>query len=610
MRVLTFIFLLGLCPLYALTGRLTLTHGPMLGNPNSNSVVVWGRTNKEGEFWVKYGTSRDNLDKVSAKAQTHIEDDNTGTVTLMDLSPNTRYYYQVYLGDKDRPHGEWGTFKTLPSAESTRHAKYNPEGLFNFKFQIGSCANQSPENGIGHNLPTYHTLNRDWADQVNFSIMNGDWLYEEERDYPAEAWRLAHHLDKMPRNVELIPNVVGVWQNYKRYLSRGIQLSKWHRNVPGFFTFDDHEIVNDIWGAGEPGKRHRRTVFRDIGTVAFYDYLGWANPTEYSNKVHIGEAVMEEGSDLLVDKSINFNQLPLDQMENLHVHWGTTTAGVNDMRYDVDNEGHPNSYVYDIIEVVDDHTLRLHMAAKKSDKVKYSIGRRSYGKKRFANCEFYFIDTRTSRGMHDVNNRDKEGLSMLGETQYRWLVESMEKSDAEFFFIVSSVPFMIPHSGAGGFEADTGNKEEAWTGFLEEREKLIKSWEKLNKPVMVMTGDLHNSFAIKVTDKIWEFCCGPHNSVNHMPKADEMDRPATGKFDFGGRECDIMWSSYIMPDVPRLERFSPHFCVVKVNNVFNSPLKMGDERWVAYPHPQVVLQYYNGFTGELEYAQPITTARD
>jgi hypothetical protein len=249
------------------------------------------------------------------------------------------------------------------------------------------------------------------------------------------------------------------------------------------------------------------------------------------------------------------------------------------------------------------------MPAKATDTVNYSIGRRSYGKKRYANCEFYFIDTRTSRDMHDITKRDQEGLSMLGQTQYQWLVNSMKESDAEFFFVISSVPFMIPHSGAGGFEADFGNKEEAWTGFLDEREKLIQTWEEIDKPVMVMTGDLHNSFAIEVTDKIWEFCCGPHNSVNHMPKADEWDRPATGKFDFGGRVCDIKWSSYIMPDVPRMERFSPHFAVVNINNVFNSPLKMGDERLIPYPHPQVIIQYYDGYTGDLVYAQPITTDR-
>ena len=36
-------------------------------------------------------------------------------------------------------------------------------------------------------------------------------------------------------------------------------------NGPRGFTFDDHELVNDIWGAGSTGRRNRRAVFRDIG---------------------------------------------------------------------------------------------------------------------------------------------------------------------------------------------------------------------------------------------------------------------------------------------------------------------------------------------------------
>ena len=103
-------------------------------------------------------------------------------------------------------------------------------------------------------------------------------------------------------------------------------------------------------------------------------------------------------------------------MLNLHVHWGTPQAGEDDVRYDNDR-GHKNSYVYDIVKVVDPHTLRLHMPAKVSDQVSYSIGRRSYGKFRVSNCEFFLLDTRGDRQMHDVKHRDKPGLSMIGTNQ-------------------------------------------------------------------------------------------------------------------------------------------------------------------------------------------------
>ncbi|MDA7881345.1 metallophosphoesterase family protein [Akkermansiaceae bacterium] len=582
-----------------------LTHGPMLGKPTSDSVLVWGRTSEEGEFVVKYGLAEDALDQTSAPASTTIGHDLTGFTQLSGLKGDTRYHYQIFVGEN--PHGLPGSFLTLPSKKDSIHSEHNPEGLFNFRFEVGSCANQNPIHGIGHRAPVYENLNRDWADKTHFHIMNGDWLYEELRTYPAEAWRLVQGVETLPPVVEMAPSIVGVWENYKLYMSRGVERAKWHRNVPSYFTFDDHELVNDIWGSAETGKRHRRTVFRDIGTRAFYDYLGWANPVAHSNEVHIGRGQMKEGSDLLTDTNTDFTKLPLDEMGNLHVHWGTPEAGVNDLKFDND-EGHKNSYVYDIARVVDRHTLQLHMPAKVTDTVSYSIARRSYGNFRVANCEFFLLDTRSSRDMHDVTDRGKEGVSMIGKSQREWLLKSMRESDADFFFLTSSVPFMIPHSGAGGFEA-AGNKEEAWTGFFHEREKLIDGWDKLGKKVFVLTGDLHNSFAIKITENVWEFCCGPHNSVNHVPKLDEMDRPATGIFDWGPRKCDIRWSSYILPDLERLERLYPHFCVVQVNNVFNMPKKLGEKRLVAYPHPQVIFQYYDGRTGELAYAESISLDR-
>ena len=582
-----------------------LTHGPMLGKPTTDSVLVWGRTSEEGEFVVKYGLAEDALDQTSQPATTKIGHDLTGFTQLSGLKGDTRYHYQIFV--EGNPHGLPGSFLTLPSKKESIHPEHNPEGLFNFRFEVGSCANQNPIHGIGHRAPVYENLNQDWVDKTHFHIMNGDWLYEELRTYPAEAWRLTQGVNTLPPVVENAPSIVGVWENYKLYMNRGVERAKWHRNVPSYFTFDDHELVNDIWGSAETGKRHRRTVFRDIGTRAFYDYLGWANPVAHSNEVHIGRGQMKEGSDLLIDPNTDFTKLPLDEMGNLHVHWGTPEAGVNDLKFDND-EGHKNSYVYDIAKVVDKHTLQLHMPAKVSDTVSYSIARRSYGNFRVANCEFFLLDTRSSRDMHDVTDRGKEGISMIGKSQREWLLKSMKESDADFFFLTSSVPFMIPHSGAGGFEA-AGNKEEAWTGFFHEREKLIDEWDKLGKKVFVLTGDLHNSFAIKITDNVWEFCCGPHNSVNHVPKNDEMDRPATGIFDWGPRKCDIRWSSYILPDLPRLERLYPHFCVVQVNNVFNMPKKLGDKRLVAYPHPQVIFQYYDGRTGELAYAEAISLDR-
>ncbi len=586
----------------------TMTHGPMLGMPSATTMKIWARTSEATKFSVRYGIRQDLLSEVVVSESTLADHDFTGTVILRQLQPDTRYWYQVFVADW--PQGGVNSFRTLPSANDVRDAEWNPRGLFNLKFEIGSCANQNPMHGIGHSLPTYQTMLREIAEDVNFSIMNGDWLYEELRDTSPEVWAIGNGVDRdlLPRVVRQMPTITGVWENYKLYLSRGVPLAEWHRRVPGVFTFDDHELVNDIWGAGSAGRRHRRSVFRDIGTQAWYDYLGWANPTAFSHPLHFGTATFTAGSDLLKDPQADFTALPLKEMSNLHVHWGTPTAGVNEIELD-DDSGDPNSRVYDIAEVVDAHTLRLHMPAAASGQQTYSIGRRSYGSFQVANCQFFLLDTRSHRQMHDVRHPDQPGLTMLGYAQREWLLSEMKNSDADFFFVVSSVPFMIPHSGAGGFEFDAQNKEEAWVVFLDEREMLIEEWDKLNKPVFVMTGDLHNSFAIQITDRVWEFCCGPHNSVNHVPKLDEADRPATGLFQSGPRQCDIRWSSYILPDLPRLQRLYPYYCVVQVNNTFNMPQQLGGKRPVAFPHPQVIFQYFDGRTGDLSYSETVSLPR-
>ena len=123
----------------------------------------------------------------------------------------------------------------------------------------------------------------------------------------------------------------------------------------------------------------------------------------------------------------------------------------------------------------------------------------------------------------------------------------------------------------------------------------------------MLTGDLHNSFAIKITDRVWEFASGPHSSGNHTLAA-ESDRPPNGVFESRGREVDIRWSTFIPDDIEGPNR-RPVYTVVNVNNVFRNPGRDQDDVWVAYPRPQVVVQYYDGLNGDLLYAESIMASR-
>jgi alkaline phosphatase D len=586
-----------------------VTHGPMLGLVTENSVRVWARTHKAGEFTVRYGTSETPLDQTSAVVKTNAGHDHTGSITLTGLKPGTTYHYQIYIGKV--PSGPAGSFLTLPSAEAHREATHNPKGLFNFRFQFGSCANQNPKNGIGPSLPTYATMLRELHGKSLFSIMNGDFIYEEHRSMPVSDWLMEVGLkaEQTPKILELAPNVVGLWENYKTYLSRGLNMAAYQRNMPTVFTFDDHELVNDLRGTGTIGFRERRAVFRDIGIRAWEDYVGWANPRATTQDIHFGKAALKKGSDILVDESADFTKIDLKQAATLHVHWGKITSGEDDIRLDNEAPDNPNAGVFGITEVLDARRLRITPAAYADSTGAYSIGRHSYGKFTVGNCDYFILDCKTHRQMHDMKNPMAPGLTLLGEAQKKWLLDSMRESKADFFFVVSSVNFMIKHNGAGGHEFTEG-KDEAWTSMMWEREQLIDAFDALKKPVCIFTADLHNSFAIKITDRVWEFASGPLNSVNHVPRDDEGDRPATGLYQSGPRTCDIRWSSYILPDLERSQRMYPYYCTVQVNNVFNMPQKLGGTRWVAYPHPQIIFQYYDGRTGEHVYSEAISTVRD
>ncbi len=540
-----------------------------------------------------------------ARSTTHLDHDNTGWVEVSDLDPNTEYYYRI---DTPWHLGPIASFYTLPSDKQFIDEALNPEGLFNFRFEFACGNNQTIGQGSGPELPAFKTMLEELYGKIHFSIQNGDWLYEDARMFSPNEWIDQQNIspDSIPQILEIAPTIAGVWENYKVYLSRGKNMAKYHRYVPTFFTFDDHEMLNDIWGAGTPGLRDRRAVFRDIGEQAWYDYLGWSNPTAFSQEIIFGRTEIEAGNNTLYDPDAAFTEMNLAQMSNLHIHWGEPTAGVNDNALD-EVGGHPSAGVYEVTNVIDDHRLEINPSPLESGEISYSIGRRSYFQIEISNCAFFFLDTRSHRQMHDTNEPDKPGLSILSTQQKEWLIDGIRNSNSDFIFVISSVNFMVPHVGGGKVRAS--NKDDAWTVFLDEREQLIEVWDQLEKPVMVLTGDLHNSFAIQITDNVWEFASGPHNSNNHY-YTDEGNRPATGKFKYGPRECDILWSTYYLDDIPRNQLANPVYCVVQVNNVFNNAKMVGQERWRAFERPQVVLQYYDGRTGDLLYAESILAVKE
>jgi phosphodiesterase/alkaline phosphatase D-like protein len=274
------------------------THGPILGRLSDSGVGVWGRLARAGSFVVRYGTSAARFDRASAEARAEPAHDNTAWVLLDGLEPDTEYFYELAHVDLPGRTGRGGSFRTLPRAQDFAHPELNPRGLFNFSFEVACGNNQNLGQSSGPALPTFRTMLPALKDRIHFAILNGDWLYEARREFTPAQWQAQTSTPdtQVPQVLRVAPTLAGVWENYKHYLSQGEPLARWHRHIASFFTYDDHEALNDIWGAGSPGLRDRRAVFRDIGVRAWYDYLGGATRTRTPSRSGSGARGWRKGA--------------------------------------------------------------------------------------------------------------------------------------------------------------------------------------------------------------------------------------------------------------------------------------------------------------------------
>jgi alkaline phosphatase D len=596
-----------------------ITHGPQLGNVGTTSIRVWARTRKPDTFRVVYSTAPDLSNaRRSAPVTTSWEHDATGWAELTGLKPGTKYYYALELGGRladTRVNGKINSFLTLPSAADYVDPKVNPKGIFNFAFEIGTGNNQANQ----PLPPTYTRMLAELKDRIYFQIQNGDWLYEKGREQTEAEWAAANGVTTPPKVTTLAKGIAGVWNNYKIYLDGSKALADFYREVPLFVTLDDHEILNDVTGSGQTGFRvdargkpwqtdlnrddlqHdvERAVFRDPAVAAWRDYVGWSNP-DIGNQQPIlfGETKLQAGTSVLTDPTADFSKLDLKKTANLHVLWGFGNTGV-----------------YRIARVIDRHRIEVEPKFDVSEDVRYSIGSNVYSKFRVSNADFFLLDTRSNRTLHDKDNLSDPSTSMLGASQKQWLIDGLRKSDADFVFIVSSVNLAVPHDNGAWYGQGSGgaSKDDGWTAQLHEREELLKVAESLGKPVFFLTGDLHKSFVARIAPGVYDIASGPHTSSNHRI-GDAGGSPPAGWYKSGNRLVNVLWASNQYRNdsggsagKPKGKGW-PIYTIIRANNAFNIPDAAGKDRWQAYPEPQIIFEFRDGYTGDLVFAHSVSTS--
>jgi len=574
-----------------------VTHGPVVGTPTPTSMRVWIRTSEPMWFKVVYSTDLPlRPEGQGVEGKTLAANDNTGCVDIAGLQPGTNYYYGVVIEIKEERSlvdtrmdfdESWPSFKTLPVGDIYVHEKHNPNGLFNVCFATSFCNNIKTFK-YRDELPGFANLLRNQGQDVMFYLNNGDNIYEVYRTR-----------DNRPHDD---PDLFRA--DYKYYLDYGRHLAAYYRYVPQLFTYDDHEIVSDLEGTGEIGLQKGKWLYRDIGLKAWCEYQGWANfRGPQSQPIVRGSAKINKGSDVLHDPDIDFSKLSPEAVSNIHIMLQ-----------------HKNAGVYEWVERIDDHRIRISPPFRANEECEYSIGTHHYFDFTVGNCHFLVLDTRGERTRYDPEKVRDPGQFILGATQCAWLKKCIAETKSDFIFIISSVPWIMYHTDFHGAKmrgvpprvspiTKRSYKEDGFTGALVEREELLNFFDSLRQQVVIFTGDLHCAFATQITDNVWEFMTGPMGSGNH-PRSTAGFPPKGGWFDSEGRKVLVKWMASAPDEVPYWRSRANFYGVIHVNNVHKvSGTKDGEVIWVAYDVPQVVVSIYDAYSGKLVYAEGISLAQ-
>jgi alkaline phosphatase D len=478
----------------------------------------------------------------------------------------------------------WPSFRTLPDSTTTQDADNNPQGRFNLCFSVCVGGSQDPKRSGPQytDPPAWDTLHRKFGDQVMFHIMNGDYTYEEMRDGTLD----------------------GIRANYKLYMDRSRGMSRFMRNMPWLQMFDDHEVHDNLFGGGQVGfkKLRSRHINRDQQLKVWKEYAGWANPDmPHGGPLVFGTATVTKGSDIIEATDVDFTKLDPKQISTILVgKAGRTTDAPASSK---------NAGTYGLVKVLDAHRIRATPAFVQDEAIDFTIGTHHYYDVKIGNSHFFVIDTRGERSAFNVRDLHDPKTFLLGDSQRQWLVDGIKNTDAELVFVVSSVGVVVPHSifhvkPEGGDRS----KGDGFPGFVHERELILTELDEIDKPIMFLTGDVHASASVQITDNIWEFMVAPFNSNGH-PIGTLGNMPFTGWYDAEGRWVRIKWVGSGPNNVHYSRLHRTFFAVVRVNNVFATARPDGEGpgyQYIPYAFPQVMITWYDGYTGQPAYSETVS----
>jgi alkaline phosphatase D len=246
-----------------------IAQGIQIGDPLSDRVIVWGRSDRPSRMMIEYATtdrftgSRRVVGPVVAEAS-----DFTGRVDLSGLRSGQTYFVRVRFEDRDgRTASEsvQGRFRTAPSA--LRDVRFLWSGD-----TVGQGYGINPDFG---GMRIYDTMRKMDPD---FFIHSGDTIYADNpvpSEIPLPDGTIWRNITTEAKSK--VAETLEEFRGNFLYNLMDKNLRAFGASVPQIWQWDDHEVMNN-WSPGIDLRDNRDYKIKDIRTLvahsrqAFLEY--------------------------------------------------------------------------------------------------------------------------------------------------------------------------------------------------------------------------------------------------------------------------------------------------------------------------------------------------
>lgn len=430
-------------------------HGVASGDPLKDRVILWTRITVDDQTVrpeVIWDISLDqNFTQIinTGKVQTSLAQDFTVKVDANKLRSNQKYFYRFRFGNVISAIGQT---KTLPETTSS------------VQFAVCSCSNYP----AGY----FHVYREMAKQEVDVVIHLGDYIYEYGQDgYATEDAKKLGRLLASDNNKEII-KLDDYRKRYALYRS-DVDLQALHQRHPFIVIWDDHELTNDTWKEGAENHQADEGSFVDRKLAALQAYFEWMPIRPIAQNDHLNIYRQFDFGSLVQLSMLDTRIIARDkQLEYFNY---MTAAGLDVHRFQTDLTLPTRTLM--------GYAQRewLQKKLEQSTAIWNVLGQQVLMSKMLVPAELLMSLAAITSGNASAEALSKMSaqIAELVNLKVRLLKGDPTLSVGEKARITTVAPYNL----------------DAWDGYYAEREIIYATLKKLNKKVVVLSGDTHNAWS-------------------------------------------------------------------------------------------------------------------